>query len=113
MNTIDRSRFIVRVSSAKMPSSCWGQYEHVAVMEVDWSVKQVCAIDERLRCVRRIVRRWDRRHVGKTERSAASVAYRQACELAKRLNARETSRYLSAVQSEIDSALAERSGEDL
>jgi hypothetical protein len=28
------SRFVVRVSAAKMPSKCWGRYSHVGVIEV-------------------------------------------------------------------------------
>lgn len=113
MSIIDRSRFVVRISSARMPSSCWGRYEHVAVMEVDWSVKSVHAIDDRPSYVRRIVRYWGRQYVGKTKRSAASIAYEQAKSLAERLNKKETNRYLTAVQAEIDNALASRSGEDL
>lgn len=79
---MNRSHYVVRVSSAKMPSRCWGRYEHVAVLEVDPGVQAVSMISERAIGVRSIVIVWRKQHVGSTSRSAASRAYAQALEMA-------------------------------
>lgn len=86
------SRYVVKVSSAKMPNSCWGRYVHVAVLEVDADAPRIHAIDDRPHYVRRIVRAWRNRCVGKTPRCASERAEREAYELAARLNDRRAAR---------------------
>ena len=78
-------RYVVLTAAAYMPSSCWGRYGKVAVLETNGE-NMPCRIDERLNCVRRIVRCWDRRNIGKTEKCAFQRAKKEAEELAARLN---------------------------
>jgi len=80
--------YIVQTAAACMPSSCWGRYGKVAVLEVDAGLERVAMISARSRGCRRVVALWDRRHVG-GDRSAFAVARRDAEELAARLNAGE------------------------
>lgn len=80
-----RTEFVVKVSAACMPSSCWGRYVRVAVLEVEAGARPRM-ISERARGVVRIVRVWSPCHVGKTRRSASAVAIREAEELAQELN---------------------------
>lgn len=56
------SVFLVRVSAACMPGSCWGTYKRVAVLECDPGVDtdNPPRIDVRAKGVRRIVRVWER-----------------------------------------------------
>lgn len=82
------TEFVVISSSAKMPSSCWGRYRHVAVLEVrkGWLTSLPREISDRGLGVLRVVRTWDRVHVGKTERDAYTAAYREARTLADEYN---------------------------
>ena len=79
--------YAVKVSAAKMPTSCWGKYIRVGVLEVEDDTTEISMISERARGVLRVVRTWERRHQGKTDRCAASVAITEAQELADELNA--------------------------
>jgi len=81
---------IVKTARAEMPGSCWGRYGRVAVLEVEPDVADVAMISARARGVRRIVRLWDRRHVG-GPRSAFTVALREATALRAELNRGGTS----------------------
>lgn len=81
--------YIVRVSSAQMPSQCKGVYKKVAVVEVEMGVQQISMISTRAKGVVRIVSERDKLHVGKTERCAFAIALREAEELARRLNEEE------------------------
>lgn len=78
------SRFIVQTSTAKMPTSCWGRYRNVAVIETDGRAS-VAMISERARGVRSIVSFDGPLHDGGS-RSAAAKAVARANELATRLN---------------------------
>lgn len=84
--TQTQTHYIVQTASANMPSSCWGQYRRVAVLEVPIGVTEVARIDTRIKNVRRIVQLWDRLNVGKTERCAYARALKAAEELAAELN---------------------------
>lgn len=81
--------YIVKDAAARMPSSCWGRYRRVAVLEVDEGVTDVKMISDRARGVRRIVQTWERLNVGSTERCAFQVALTKAKALAAELNAAE------------------------
>ena len=70
------TRFMVRVSSAHMPNSCWGRYENIAVLEVTSPIGTDHHIRETSEC--RIVHFWGKCNVGKTDRCAASKAYTAA-----------------------------------
>ena len=90
MNTHEKANlqktvYVVRVSSANMPGSCWGKYAHVAVMEVAPGTMPTM-ISERAKGVVRIVRAWRSRNVGTTERCAFRRALAEANELAAKLN---------------------------
>jgi len=80
------AKYIVMTATAKMPNSCWGHYGRVAVIEtVDGTKPRM--ISERARGVVRIVRTWERQHIGRTKRSAFQVACAEAVALAEQLNA--------------------------
>lgn len=79
------TKFVVKVSSAKMPNSCKGRYQRIAVLEVvdgyDPPAIRLC------RGVHRIVRTWERCHAGNgTGNTAAARAYAEAVALATQLN---------------------------
>lgn len=80
-------RYIVLTAAAKMPSSCWGRYRRVAVVELDGTGVKPAMISERAKGVRRIVKTWERLHVGKTDRSAYIGAFMEATAKAAALNA--------------------------
>lgn len=80
-------RFIVVEKAARMPSSCWGRYVRIGVVEVEPGFEgEPKMLSDRALGVKRIVETWERRHVGKTERCAAAVARQEAEALADRLN---------------------------
>ena len=77
----------VKTSAARMPSSCWCRYKHVAVIEtVDDTPPAM--ISERAKGVIRIVECWYRCHVG-GDRSAYAKAVREAEYLCDQLNLEE------------------------
>ena len=83
------THFIVKTAQASMPGSCkYGRYGRVAVLEVpeDLEAFDIPRIDDRLKSVKRIVRLWDRRFWGKTERCAFEIACAEAEALAEKLN---------------------------
>jgi hypothetical protein len=84
------NRFVVKVSAACMPSSCWGRYVRVGLLEVDPHAVPECGISmisERARGVVRVVRTWERRHAT-GRRCAAALAIEEATELADELQRR-------------------------
>ena len=83
-----QTHFIVQDAAAFMPSSCWGVYRRVAVLEVDAPSKRVAMISTRARGCHRVVKTWERLNVGKTDRCAFNRAYAEAEKLAAELNAR-------------------------
>jgi len=81
------NRYIVMSASANMPSSCWGKYGRVAVVELEegWTSRPAM-ISDRARGIRRVVKTWERLNIGTTERCAFARAVTDAAELAARLN---------------------------
>lgn len=78
------STYIIQTAAA-MPSSCWGRYRRVAVLEVEDGVERVSMISPRARGCIRVVATWERRHVGSTSRCAYERALVAAAELVTEL----------------------------
>jgi len=79
--------YVTMSKSEKMPSSCWGKYRKVAVVEVEDGFKgEPKMISERARGVKRVVKEWRRLNVGATNRSAAAKAMAEAMKLCDELN---------------------------
>ena len=76
--TTTKSRYLLQVSCAKMPTSVKHPYVHVAVIEVfgDHSTPMIRDTKHQ-----RVVRVWRNCCVGKTERAADKVAKRAARDL--------------------------------
>jgi hypothetical protein len=85
MITFTNGKYIVMTASAKMPNSCWGSYGRVAVIETNGTTPKM--ISKRARGVVRIVRTWERQHIGRTKRAAFQIACAEAVALAEQLNA--------------------------
>lgn len=83
-----RSQFIVQTAAACMPSSCWGRYRRVAVLEVQPGIETVSMISGRARGVIRIVKTWEKCNVGTTRRCMYEQAVQAAYDLAFELNLR-------------------------
>ena len=99
------SKFIVVSSSAKMPSSCWGRYRRVAVLEIndECPAGGPRMISERARGVVQIVRTWEKCSVGKAQvRCAYTRAMAEAAALAAELNAQDPT--LSTAEPKTDAA---------
>ena len=79
------TEFIVKVSFAKMPATCWGRYQHIAVMEVEKGT-QPKMISEKAKGVIRIVKVWRNQFLGKTSNCAARLVLKEANALAIKLN---------------------------
>ena len=78
------SRFVVRVSAAKMPSKCWGRYSHVGVIEVYGKYTA------QLRETAGQTVRWYRSRLfaGTSDRCAASRAEDEALDVVRSLESR-------------------------
>jgi tRNA G37 N-methylase Trm5 len=76
--------FIVMTAKAKMPSSCWGKYGKIAVVEVAEG-KIPKQIHPKHKAIKRIVEVWDRKNIG-GPKSAFAIAKKEAEELCKQLN---------------------------
>lgn len=78
--------YVVKCSAAPMPSSCWGTYRRVAVLEIDADVVAEHGfprmISTHARGVLRVVETWERLNVGTTERCAYERALVEAENLA-------------------------------
>ena len=82
-----QSRYIVKVSAANMPNSCWGRYVRVGVVELEPGFEgEPTQLSSRAKGVRRVVETWERQHMGSTDRCSAARAIAAAEELAARLN---------------------------
>jgi hypothetical protein len=68
------SEFVVRTSSAKMPSKCWGRYAHVGVIEVFG--KYTPALRDT--AGQKVRATWRRLFDGSSDRCARAVAERDA-----------------------------------
>lgn len=75
--------YAVMVSSAKMPRTCWGEYRHVAVVEVVSPDHMPRMISERADGVVRVVQSFGPAHVGRGR--SGRCAYSRACESAHEL----------------------------
>lgn len=84
---MSNTHFIVQTAAANMPTSCWGTYRRVAVLEVDRPLKEVSMISERAKGCVRVVETWERLNVGTTDRCAYAKALAAAEALAAELNA--------------------------
>jgi len=83
-------RYIVQTATAHMPTSCWGRYGRVAVLEVEAGITGVAMISPRARGCVRVVRTWEKRNIGTTNRCAYARALAEAKALAAELNASAT-----------------------
>jgi len=99
------THYIVQTASENMPSSCWGRYGRVAVLEVDAHLDSVSMISERARGCRRVVEEWNRCNIGKTMNSAYYRAIDEAEELADRLNSEQLFR-LAVLEEMLDAQLS-------
>jgi len=102
--------YSVRVSAAAMPSSCWGRYCNVAVIEhsPDKPPRQI-----RTTLSQRVVRFWGRCHDGSTARCARARAEREAERLAASLRRRQQSAIARLREELYQGAMASRSGEEI
>lgn len=81
-------RFIVMTGAARMPLHCKGRYRRVAVVELQPGyIGYPAMIATHARGVARVVKTWERLHVGKTDRCAYARALADAWALADALNA--------------------------
>jgi len=79
-------KFLVMDKAANMPSSCWGTYRRVAVVELEPGFDDYPKmISTRARGVKRVVKTWERRHVGTTSRCAFERALSEALDMARAL----------------------------
>ncbi len=85
------THFIIQTASAQMPSSCWGTYRRVAVLEVASNVRRASMISRRARDVVRVIDTWEKLNVGTTKRCAYSQALADAEALKSKLEARRIS----------------------
>ncbi len=77
--------YIVKHSSAKMPSSCKGIYRRIGLMKVVKGTNP-SMISERSKGVLELVETWEKLNVGKTEKCAFQRALKEANETADKLN---------------------------
>ncbi len=82
-----KPRFVVLTAAACMPSSCWGSYGRVAVIETD-GVNYPKQINPTHKAVKRIVYLADKLNKGTTDRCAFRKALIEAKALAAELNAK-------------------------
>ncbi len=81
------TEFIVMDSSAKMPSSCWGRYRRVALVEVIKG-QRPARLGSSNKSIVKIHELWDKLHEGKTEACAYNKALREAREMCAAENKR-------------------------
>lgn len=82
-----KTEYVVKTSCARMPSSCWGRYRRIAVLEVKVGALPKM-ISERARGVVRVVETWERLYVGSSPRCAYEIALAVAHEMCDVLNQR-------------------------
>jgi len=82
------TRYIVMERSAKMPSSCWGRYGKLAVVETSFTEGEPSMISLHAKGMVRIVNLRDKLHKGRGgDRTAYAIAKRELEAEAMRLNA--------------------------
>lgn len=78
--------FVVMSSCEQMPSSCWGEYRHIAVVQLTSHEHEAPAmISYRPKSVKAIPATWRKLSVGTTDRCAFQVALNAAKSTATRL----------------------------
>lgn len=82
------TEFVVKVSAANMPNSCWGRYANVAVLEVVVGETPVQIRDTRKV---RVVWVWRKLNCGTTDKCAKAKALREAEEMVEKLEAERES----------------------
>ena len=82
------THYIVQSAAAKMPTSCWGIYGRVAVLEVDARLKGVSMISTHAIGCHKVVATWERLNIGITNRCALRKGLVEAEQMAKNLNAK-------------------------
>ena len=97
------TRFIVRVSAAKMPVSCWGRDTHVGVIRCWGKYTNQLRVTASQDVPWYSARNFD----GKTERCASSVEYRKARRQAEIMRVR----YAEQLTAGYNEHLTERSDE--
>lgn len=80
------TEWILKTSSAKMPSSCRGIYKKLAIMEVEKGYEPP-SISLRHKQVKQIFKLWEPLFQGKTEKSEYFRYKKKAEELVAKLNA--------------------------
>lgn len=87
-NEIKATNYVIKISKAKMPGSCWGTYYRIAVIETDGR-DHVSMISDRAKGVRRIVSLWGPvnrgrcSHLGLAPRNGHLCAFERALAAAK------------------------------
>lgn len=77
--------FVLKISSAKMPNSCYGIYKRIGLLEVeDGTIPTMISVQAK--AVKRIVKTWERLHCGKTEKSEFYRVLKEAQALCEELN---------------------------
>ena len=80
--------YIVMTASEAMPSTCWGRYGKVAVVELtDGFDGRPKMISPRARGIERVVKEWRRLNKGSSLHCAFEKAKAEAEELVRKLNA--------------------------
>jgi hypothetical protein len=82
-------RYIVMTARECMPTSCWGEYRKIAVVETD-GIHLPKQIHPRHKSVVRIVERWNKLFCGISKRCAYAIALAEAESLCDELNAKES-----------------------
>lgn len=87
MQKVTQHHYIVQISKANMPNSCWGgyHYHNIAVLRIDSNRDTVSSISERARGCQRIVEYWGRLH-SKGKDTAFSRALEEAKTVARMHN---------------------------
>ncbi len=81
------TEYRIQTAAARMPGSCWGRYGKIGVVEVEAGYeKPIKMISDRARGVVRVVRIWDRLHMGTTQRCAYARAMAEARRLVNDLS---------------------------
>jgi len=77
--------YLIMTASAKMPSSCRGNYRRVAVVELDSPDAKPKMISDRALGIKRIVKTWEGCNVGTSPRCAYRKALAEAEELVAKM----------------------------
>lgn len=85
----NKPKYLIMSAAARMPSSCWGTYRRIAVVELAPGFEgRPKMISTRARGIVRVVQSWERLNCGKTDRDAYGYAMREAVALVATLEGR-------------------------